>query len=253
MRSNFIYTLPNHHHLARSAGWAPVPDNNSALRLGFDSPLRGTAIASSERFVSCSWSCPPPRFLRDLRGADSAMVRTRRHLLERLEKAAIREHLDREEVVERERREDAERWARYERELYFRREDRLAHSDREYLLDEFESVRALPAADELFDPAHIPLWSVGPSGDAATSLLQFWQRVDSDSGILDHDFTDPDLPRRSRIGSRCEGRGRPGVLSRCTSVIRTSPSPSGRESTAAGRPNARAARPRLSAPMPRDT
>jgi predicted transcriptional regulator len=30
-------------------------------------------------------------------------------------KAAIREYLDREEVVERERREDAERWARYER------------------------------------------------------------------------------------------------------------------------------------------
>ncbi len=83
-----------------------------------------------------------------------------------------------------------------EQELYFRHADRRTHSDRDYLLHVFGEVRALPAATELFDPRHNPLWAVGPTGDGATRLLRFWQRVDPDTGALAHDFTDPDWNTR---------------------------------------------------------
>jgi hypothetical protein len=83
-----------------------------------------------------------------------------------------------------------------EHELYFKNEDRRTHSDRDYLLHVFEQVRGMPAAAELFDPKHNPLWAVGPTGDGATELLRFWQRVDPDTGALIHDFTDPDWNTR---------------------------------------------------------
>lgn len=78
-----------------------------------------------------------------------------------------------------------------EHNLYFR-----AHptdTDREYLLHVFHAVAALPVAGHLFDERHNPLWSVDAemlSGDAATRLLRLWQRIDPDSGVLAHDFTD---------------------------------------------------------------
>ncbi len=78
-----------------------------------------------------------------------------------------------------------------EHNLYFR-----AHptdTDREYLLQVFRAVAALPVAGQLFDERHNPLWSVDAemlSGDAATRLLRLWQRIDPDSGALAHDFTD---------------------------------------------------------------
>ncbi|MGA7979412.1 MAG: hypothetical protein WCA32_04200 [Chromatiaceae bacterium] len=81
-------------------------------------------------------------------------------------------------------------------ELYFRHPDRRTHSDRDYLLHCFDQVRAHPAAAELFDPKHNPLWALGPSGDGATPLLRFWQREDPDTGALVHDFTDPDWNTR---------------------------------------------------------
>jgi hypothetical protein len=81
-------------------------------------------------------------------------------------------------------------------ELYFRHPDRRAHSDRDYLLHCFDQVRAHPAAAELFDPRHNPLWAVGPSGDGATRLLGFWQRLEPDTGALAHDFTDPEWGTR---------------------------------------------------------
>jgi len=83
-----------------------------------------------------------------------------------------------------------------EHELYFKHEDRRTHSDRDYLLHVFEQVRGLPAAAELFDPKHNPLWAVGPTGDGATELLRFWQRVDPDTGALVYDFIDPDWNTR---------------------------------------------------------
>jgi len=81
-------------------------------------------------------------------------------------------------------------------ELYFKSTERRTHSDREYLLDVFEQTRKLPAARELFDANHNPLWAVGLSGDGATKLLQFWQRRNPDTGALEHDFTDPDWNTR---------------------------------------------------------
>ena len=81
-------------------------------------------------------------------------------------------------------------------ELYFRHPERRTHSDRDYLFATFDQTRALPAAAELFDPKHNPLWAAELSGDGASKLLQFWQRVDPDAGKLDHDFTDPDWNTR---------------------------------------------------------
>jgi hypothetical protein len=78
--------------------------------------------------------------------------------------------------------------------LYFQKHP--TETDREYLLDVFRSVKKLPAAADLFDEKHNPLWIVGLSGDGATELLRFWQRVNPDTGTTDHDFTDPSWSTR---------------------------------------------------------
>jgi hypothetical protein len=87
-----------------------------------------------------------------------------------------------------------------EHELYFRQPERRTHSDRDYLLHVFEQVRGFPAAAELFDAKHNPLWAVGPTGDGATQLLRFWQRVNPDTGELAHDFTDLPSPAGRGVG-----------------------------------------------------
>jgi very-short-patch-repair endonuclease len=97
-----------------------------------------------------------------------------------------------------------------EHELYFKQPDRRTHSDRDYLLHVFEQVRALPPAAELFDPKHNPLWAVGPTGDGATELLRFWQRVNPDTGALIHDFTDLPSPAGRGVG----GEGSEGLNTR---------------------------------------
>ena len=48
----------------------------------------------------------------------------------------------------------------------------------------------------LYDAAHNPLFRMPLSYDAAKALVEFWQRVDPDSGALVHDFTDPALNTR---------------------------------------------------------
>lgn len=78
--------------------------------------------------------------------------------------------------------------------LYF--QGHPTHSDRDYLYEVFEKVAELPAARELFDRRHNPLWRIGLSGDGATALLDFWQRINPDTGHLDHDFADPDWNTR---------------------------------------------------------
>ena len=78
--------------------------------------------------------------------------------------------------------------------LYFRKHP--TDTDREYLLHVLRTVAALPAARQIFDERHNPMWSLGPSGDAATRLLNLWRRVDPDSGSLVHDFTDPEWDTR---------------------------------------------------------
>lgn len=79
--------------------------------------------------------------------------------------------------------------AEHEREEYFR--TNKLHSDRNYLEHVFRTASELPGLTHLFDPKHNPLWQFGPSGDAVTKLLRFWQERNPDTGVLNHDFTDP--------------------------------------------------------------
>lgn len=48
----------------------------------------------------------------------------------------------------------------------------------------------------LFDEQHNPVFRIGLSGDGAMLLLEFWQRVDPDTGLLIHDFCDPESATR---------------------------------------------------------
>lgn len=80
--------------------------------------------------------------------------------------------------------------ARDEHELYFRAHP--TETDREYLLHVFDEFARLPGAQDIFgthNPIHeSPNWL---SGDAAGELLRFFQRIDANTGMLIHDFTDP--------------------------------------------------------------
>lgn len=91
--------------------------------------------------------------------------------------------------------EDRLRRARDEHELYFR--DHLNETDREYLLDVFAGLAALPAGKDVFGPHNpmnaLPNW-LGP--DAAGELLKFFQKIDSDTGTIVHDFTDSEWDTR---------------------------------------------------------
>lgn len=84
--------------------------------------------------------------------------------------------------------------ARDQRTLYFQRHP--TDSDREYLYYVFRNIQGLPAAAPLFDERHNPLWAFGVSGDGATLLMEFWQRIDPATGVLAHDFVDPTLNTR---------------------------------------------------------
>ncbi len=84
--------------------------------------------------------------------------------------------------------------ARDEHELFFQKHPTL--TEREYLEGVFTETGTLPAMREFFDRRHNPLWQCGPSGDAAAALLDFWRKTDPDSGLLVHDFTDPEWNTR---------------------------------------------------------
>ncbi|MBF0261192.1 MAG: BREX-2 system adenine-specific DNA-methyltransferase PglX [Magnetococcales bacterium] len=86
------------------------------------------------------------------------------------------------------------RLAEDRRTLYFRSQP--SHNDRDYFLHVFGEVAKYPAVGALFDRRFNPLWGMMPSGDGAAGLLNFWQRIDPDSGDLLHDFTDPDWNTR---------------------------------------------------------
>jgi hypothetical protein len=84
--------------------------------------------------------------------------------------------------------------AKDQRTLYF--QEHPTDSDRDYLYYVFRKVEALLAAAPLFDERHNPLWAFGVSGDGATLLIEFWQRIDPATGALAHDFADPALNTR---------------------------------------------------------
>jgi hypothetical protein len=62
--------------------------------------------------------------------------------------------------------------------------------DRDYLLDIFSEIVRLPGMNGLLDRDHNPLWSLGPDGEGAKAILDFFQSTDPDTGLLRHDFTD---------------------------------------------------------------
>ena len=84
--------------------------------------------------------------------------------------------------------------ARDEHEMFFRQNP--TKTEREYLEKVFADIGTLPAMKEFFDRKHNPLWEVTPSGDAAKELLDFFRRTNPESGLLTHDFTDPDWNTR---------------------------------------------------------
>lgn len=84
--------------------------------------------------------------------------------------------------------------ARDRHEAYFR--ERPLESDRNYLQACFLEAGTLPGLHTFFDEAHNPVFRLGISGDTAMALRQFWQKVDPNTGMLTHDFTDPDWNTR---------------------------------------------------------
>ena len=77
---------------------------------------------------------------------------------------------------------------------YFR--DHPQHNDRDWLIASFDHLAACnQTATGLFDRNHNPLWGLTPSFEAATELLRFWRRVNSDNRMV-HDFTDEELNTR---------------------------------------------------------
>jgi hypothetical protein len=85
--------------------------------------------------------------------------------------------------------------ARDEHELYFQKFP--THSDRDYLLSIFQDLAKLPVAGEVFGEGN-GIWRMANwlSGDAAALLLRFFQKIDANTGLLVHDFTDPNWDTR---------------------------------------------------------
>ncbi len=85
--------------------------------------------------------------------------------------------------------------ARDEHELYFREHPTL--TDRDYLLSLFDELAQLPGTRDLFGEHNpireLPNWL---SGDAAGELLKFFQKIEANSGLLVHDFTDSNWDTR---------------------------------------------------------
>ena len=65
-------------------------------------------------------------------------------------------------------------------------------TDREYLLSIFDELAASPGTSGIFGPHNalreIPNWL---SGDKAREVIQFFQKIDANTGLIIHDFTDP--------------------------------------------------------------
>ena len=65
-------------------------------------------------------------------------------------------------------------------------------TDREYLLSIFDELAAAPGTSGIFGSHNalreIPNWL---SGDTAREVIQFFQKIDANTGLLVHDFTDP--------------------------------------------------------------
>jgi len=54
-------------------------------------------------------------------------------------------------------------------------------TDRDYLLTVFRELANLPGAKDLFDPAHNPVWKLGPSIEGARALLDLFRAPDAET------------------------------------------------------------------------
>jgi len=84
--------------------------------------------------------------------------------------------------------------AQDESSLFFRQHPTA--SERDFFEHVFGEVGRLPGMKDFFDRRHNPLWRVGPTADAAKSLLEFWRKSDPDTGRIIHDFTDAEWNTR---------------------------------------------------------
>jgi hypothetical protein len=64
-----------------------------------------------------------------------------------------------------------------------------ADSDREWLLAVFDRYRHLPGLGEILG-THNPLWELAPTADGARLVVEFWWKINPETGALVHDFTD---------------------------------------------------------------
>tara|TARA_Y100000296_G_scaffold87381_1_gene132853 strand:+ start:4640 stop:8317 length:3678 start_codon:yes stop_codon:yes gene_type:complete len=68
--------------------------------------------------------------------------------------------------------------------------------ERDYLLDLFSELERFPVIKELLDHRHNPLWQIPVSADGAKRLIDFFQKIDPETGEIQHDFTDPEWDTR---------------------------------------------------------
>jgi len=74
--------------------------------------------------------------------------------------------------------------------------ERPTFEERHYLLDLFAELEKYPVIAELLDHRHNPLSHIPVSADGAKRLIDFFQKIDADSGKILHDFTDPEWDTR---------------------------------------------------------
>ncbi len=68
--------------------------------------------------------------------------------------------------------------------------------ERDYLFNLFAELERFPVIAELLDHRHNPLWQIPVSSDGAKALIDFFQKIDANSGEVIHDFTDADWDTR---------------------------------------------------------
>lgn len=70
------------------------------------------------------------------------------------------------------------------------------HEERHYLLTLFDQLEKFPVIAELLDHRHNPLWQIPVSADGAKRLIDFFQKIDPETGEIVHDFNDAEWDTR---------------------------------------------------------
>ena len=91
---------------------------------------------------------------------------------------------------------DRMRDAQEQKLAFFRDPDRALLSDREYLEQVFREMMKVPTLDQFFDKKHNLVWHLAPSADGAALIIAFFQRENTDTGALIHDFQDDEWDTR---------------------------------------------------------